>query len=197
MALIVDSYKEKDKETVRSICVQTAWKQFTRKPDHIRCVELMYVDYWLEQEPENVLVIRDTETGKAAGYIEASTDQEKFARVQKERYIPEILKRSWLLGNFHRICVGQSIKFDRKYGGGFHINIDPAYQGKKLGPVLMNAMAEHLAAKGIENMYLITQNRKTRGYGFYTHIGFKEVKRYWNGSVALVKRHGTKNSSGE
>ena len=46
-------------------------------------------------------------------------------------------------------------------------------------------MGVHLKDMGLKYMYLVTANRKTRGYGFYRHFGFDEVGKCGGGSIAL------------
>ena len=105
----------------------------------------------------------------------------------KKIYLPEIRKRNFFLYIFQSICTAVAINLNNTYGGGaFHINIDDAHQGMKLGPKLLDALAQKLKETGYDHMWLVTQNRKTRGYGFYMHYGFREVKRYFLGSLALV-----------
>ena len=186
MSVLIREYREKDRDGVRKICADTAHKRYTVKPKLRDIMCNMYVDYYLEKEPENVIVAVEEETGYVCGYIVCSTDAELFEESQKKIYTPMIKKKKWYLGVFNGICAKVSHKLDGKYGGGFHINIATDRQGEKLGPKLLTAMGLHLKEKGVKYMYLVTQNRKTRGYGFYTHYGFKEVDRYFLGSVALV-----------
>ena len=78
-------------------------------------------------------------------------------------------------------------KQDLKGGVAFHINIDHNYQGKKIGTKLMSAMAETMAQRGKKYLYLVTENKKTVGYAFYTRLGFKVTKRYIGGSLMMIK----------
>ena len=66
------------------------------------------------------------------------------------------------------------------------MNITPKYQKLGLGKRLLDVMAKHLSLYGNSYLYLITENKRTRGYGFYKHYGFKEVKKYFTGSLALT-----------
>lgn len=184
--IIIRGYEPKDRDGVRKICADTAHRRFTVKEKLRECMCNMYVDYYLDKEPENVIVAVDDETGYVCGYIECSTDPELFITSQKKIYSPMVAKKKFYLGAFNSICASVSHKLDLKYGGGFHINVAVDKQGERLGPKLLTAMGIRLKNKGVKHMYLVTQNRKTRGYGFYTHYGFKEVKRYFLGSLALV-----------
>ena len=52
--------------------------------------------------------------------------------------------------------------------------------------MLLTAMGKHLKALGYKYMYLVTENRKTRGYGFYMHYGFEEAKKCALGTLCLT-----------
>lgn len=181
----IEYFKEEYRRQIQKIVVDTAWKSL-RKGRYAECIKIMYVDYYLDYEPHNVLVAIDNETKQVAGYIVCSTDAKLFLESQRKIYIPKLRRLSLILSSFHKICVKKSHELDVLYGGGFHINVSVDFQSKGIGPSLMKSMATHLKANGVNHMYLITQNRKTKGYGFYTHIGFKEVKKYFLGSIALV-----------
>lgn len=183
--IIIRPYAPRDRDGVRKICADTAYSHYTVKQKLRECMCNMYVDYYLDEEPENVFVAVGGD-GYVCGYIVASTDAEKFIYKQKSVYTPIIRNKVFYLGWFNAICARVSHDLDGKFGGGFHINVATDRQGGGIGPALLTAMALHLKKKGVKNMYLVTRSRKTRGYGFYSHYGFREVKRYFLGSRALV-----------
>lgn len=180
MMVEIKSYQDVFREQIRNICMETAKKNY-KKNDNV-C--LMFLDYYLDNEPENVFLA--VEENKVAGYIVCSTDASLYQEKMKSIYIPKLMKRSLILGIFSKICLKVSKKLDIKYSGGFHINITKDYQGLKLGPKLLNHLGNHLKNKGNRYMYLVTENKKTRGYGFYKHFGFDEAKHYIGGSIALI-----------
>ena len=184
--VIIRYFKPSDRDGVRKICADTSAEIYRKKPKLRECMCNMFVDYYIEQEPENVLVAEDEESGYICGYIVASTNPDKFKEKQKKVYSPMIRKKRLYLGWFNSICAVVSADLDKTYGGGFHINIATDRQGEKLGPKLLTSMGVHHKNKGVKYLYLVTKNRKTRGYGFYSHYGFKEVKRYFLGSLALT-----------
>ena len=181
--MIIRAFQESDREDIRRICSDGAMGSYAKDPKKRKAISIIYVDYYMDCEPQNVLVAEDE--GKVAGYIVCSTDWEKF---QKEfpRYIKQSKKYAFLFSQFQKICLKTNRKLDRIYSGGFHISVDKDQQSKGIGKKLLTAMAEHLKQNGGKHMYLITKNRHTKGYGFYMHYGFKEVKRYPLGSLLLV-----------
>lgn len=180
----IEKYKTEYKDNIRKICADTAKGSFAKSPKKREAICKTYIDYYLENEPENVFVA--TDNGVACGYIVCSTNSELYQQKFKEKYLKEISKYSKILSFFTRICLKVNKKLDETYSGGFHINIDSNHQGQRIGNYLLTALGQHLIEKGINYMYLVTENKKTRGYGFYTHFGFKQVKKYFLGSLALV-----------
>lgn len=181
----IRKYQEKDKDNVRKICADTC-KKFLQKNEKMRRAgTMMFVDYYLDFEPENVFVAAN-ENDEAVGYIVASTNKDLMREKMKKVYLPQIRRIRWYLGIFTRFMISTSYKMDTKFGAGFHINIDEKYQGQKLGPKLLTEMGKHLLNCGFKYMYLVTQNRKTRGYGFYMHFGFKEAAKCAAGSLCLT-----------
>ncbi|MDE6407098.1 MAG: GNAT family N-acetyltransferase [Anaeroplasmataceae bacterium] len=176
----IRKYQTKDNASVRSICMATAKKGFRNK----EVVCWMFLDYYLESESDHAYVLVDKE--EVIGYIVASTNAQLYEKQMKEKWIPKIKEYSFFLGIFSKICLLVSKPLDRKYSGGFHMNIAPNYQKLGLGKRLLAVMGNHLSLYGYPYLYLITENKRTRGYGFYKHYGFKVVKKYLTGSLALA-----------
>lgn len=181
----IRKYLEKDRADIQKICADTAKGAFAKKERLRKAICVPYVDYYMDKEPENVICAVD-ENDRTVGYIVVSTNPELFQREFRENYLKMTAKYSPFLAFFTRFCVRVNKKLDKKYGGGLHINIEEGHQGQKIGNRLLDALAEHLLNKNIRYMYLVTQNRKTRGYGFYMHYGFCEAEKYPFGSLALV-----------
>lgn len=181
----IRKYQPSDRDAVRKICMDTAKKGFNKNPKKRECVCNMFIDYNIEQEPENCFVAVDGD--KVCGYIVCSIEKDKYIAKMQEIYIPKVFKKSFILGVFTKICLSTSKKLDNEFnGGGLRINIDERYQGKKIGPQLLTTLSNHLSSLGHKYMYLVTQNRKTRGYGFYMHYGFYEAKKCGAGTLCLA-----------
>ena len=192
----IEKYTDKYRDTIRKICADTAKGSFAKNPKKREAICNTYIDYYLDCEPQNVFVA--TDNGVACGYVVCSTNSDLYQKQFKNIYLKQISKNSKILALFTRICLKVSKTLDDKYSGGFHINIDGEHQGKRIGNYLLTALGQHLLKNNVNYMYLVTKNRKTRGYGFYNHFGFKEVKKYFLGSLALVydlqnlkEQHGT------
>lgn len=179
------NYKEKYRGDIRKICADTAKGSFAKNKNKREAICNVYIDYYIDNEPENVFIALDEEKDIACGYIVCSTNSKLFQKKFKETYLKKIKKNSFILYLFQKICLKVSKKLDQKYIAGFHINIDNDYQGKKIGNLLLTKLGLHLIDNNINDMYLVTENKKTRGYGFYSHFGFKEVEKFFLGSLCL------------
>lgn len=175
----IRKYQVKDYQAVRQICMETAKKGFRNK--EVIC--WMFLDYYLESESEHAYVLIDKEV--VIGYIVASTNAKLYQKQMKEKWIPKIRRKSFILGLFSRISLRISNPLNKEYGGSFHMNITPKYQRLGLGKRLLDVLKEHLRIQGNSYLFCITENRRTRGYGFYKHYGFKTIKRYITGSLVL------------
>ena len=184
--IIIRKYEEQDRDMVRKICQDTAHKPFRKKAKHRESIALMYVDYYINEEPENVFVAYDTEKAVVAGYVVCHTDQEKYDDLVKHKYNKLIRKQCFYLGWFNELARKETLKLYKKYGiGGFHINVSDDYQGYKIGPKLLTTMGLHLKSLGFHSLYLVTKNKHTQGYGFYRHFGFEEIHKSLLGYISL------------
>jgi len=183
-AVRIRAYRLGDRQTIRDICKDTANPKYANTEKKREAMCLMFLDYFLDFEPENCFVA--IEGGHPVGYVVCSTDPQKYDREFRERYIPLLMKISFVMMVFTRICLSTSNRLNKAYNGGLHINVDRSHQGLKIGPRLLSALSRHLQKNGYPYMYLVTQSKKTRGYRFFTHFGFREIGRCPGGSVALA-----------
>jgi len=187
--VIIRAFQESDRETLQNVLKTEASYTIKHKGGGSEkkkaCLCYMYSDYYFDYEPHNVLVAIDK--GLPCGFIVGSTDEKLFVSKMNEIYVPKILKNSKIWGIFHKICVAVNRKQDQKGGVAFHINIDHRHQGKKIGTKLMDAMSELMLKAGKKYLYLVTENKKTVGYAFYTKLGFKVTKHYPGGSLMMIK----------
>lgn len=184
--LIIRRYRADDREAVRRICMDTAKGSFRTKPKKREAVAAMFIDYNIECEPEHCFVAE--EDGRVCGYCAYSADMDKL----REAMHGDLFRRVWHINPvyalFMRGCARTSEKLAAKFGGGgFHLNVEEGHQGQKIGPKLLSVMGKHLAAAlSYRYMYLVTENRRTRGYSFYRHYGFCEAARCGLGTLCLT-----------
>jgi len=180
----IRKYQPSDRDAIRLICKDTANRKFAKNEKKREAMCLMFIDYFLDFEPDNCFVA--VEGKMPVGYIVCSTDAEKYDREFRKRYIPTIRKISIPMAIFTLLCLKTSNRLNRTHNGGLHINVDASHQGLKIGPRLLSSLSRHLHKKGYPYMYLVTQNNKTRGYHFFTHFGFHEIRQCFGGTIALA-----------
>lgn len=177
---IIRHFQKEDAFFVRQICMETA-KEGHKNKEYV-C--WMFLDYYLESEPEHAFVL--TADDVVVGYIVCSLNKDLYLKQMREVWIPKIKRKSWILGCFAALCLRTTRKLDAKYGGGFHMNITSKHQHLGLGKRMLDVLGGHLKTKGSNFLYLVTANRRTRGYGFYKHYGFIPAKRCAGGSIAMT-----------
>lgn len=180
--MIIRKFKAQDKNQVRKICMDTAAKSFRKNAAKRELVAKMFIDYNVDFEPKNCLVAE--QDGEILGYCAYCTNTEKL--LEKTKYIANSIKNP-VYSLFFRACSATSARLGKKYGGGgLHLNVKPEAQGRKIGSKLLAAMGLYLKSVGFEYMYLVTQNRKTRGYSFYSRYGFTEAQKCGLGSICMT-----------
>lgn len=176
-------YIPSDRETLRAIFKKEASYK-GKNAGKRECVCYMFLDYYLDYEPENVIVAVDD--GVVCGCIVGSTNPQQFLEKMKTQYLPKIAKVSFVWALFFKFCLKTNLVWDNRGGYGFHINIADGHQGKKIGTTLMQKAGENAKAQNKKFLYLVTANRKTIGYKFYHKLGFKETKKMFGGSILMT-----------
>ena len=182
--MIFRKFEPNDRDEVRRICMDTAKGRFAVKPVLREIVANMFIDYNIDFEPQNCIIAYD---GEVCGYCAYGTDLDLLKKQTDEVYAPRVSKKNFIYAQFLKTCVKTSVKLGKKYkGGGFHLNVAKSSQGKSVGPKLLTLMGLHLRNLGYKFMYLVTENRKTRGYGFYRNFGFEEAEKCGLGTLCLI-----------
>ncbi|MBQ7603250.1 MAG: GNAT family N-acetyltransferase [Clostridia bacterium] len=176
-------YKPEDREILRDICKSQATYHGKNK-GKLECVCYMFIDYYLDYEPDNVIVAVDD--GVVCGYIVGSTNLEQYIEKNRKEYARKIAKVSWVWSVFFRACINTNKHWDSLGGYAFHINIADGHQGKKIGTNLMHTAMKNAHDKGKKFLYLVTKNNKTDGYKFYSKLGFKVTKKLFGGSLLMT-----------
>jgi ribosomal protein S18 acetylase RimI-like enzyme len=182
--IIIRPYHTADRETCREICRETAFDSYKKNADKLETVPVMFMDYFIEQEPENVFVAVN-ESNRVVGYIICATNYKKFITAMKKIYTPRAMKydrhQYWfmLMVRYALFCV-------RKNPCHMHIDITEKYQHMGIGKKLISALIQHLKENGFSSLLICAVSRKSAGYGFYIKYGFHEIKSYGFGHVSLL-----------
>ena len=166
-------YQPKDKENVRSVCIQTG-PEVALQPGRARQMLLTtYCDYYIECEPHNCFVIAD-DSDEAVGYILCAEDYRGY----RERFLREYAPR---VKGLRRVeCQGAARLpklFVKSHPAHLHIDILPDYQRMGLGSKLMDTLTAQLRAKGIPGVMLGVGASNTKGRNFYNKYGFRQLLR--------------------
>lgn len=164
-------YTESDKTNMRRICIETA-NAADAATDRQRFLTLLYCDYYIEKEPQNCFVIAN-ETDDAVGYVVCSENFGKY----KKAFVPYLQSIKQIGIKEYIFAVGEVIAhslLSKNYPAHLHIDILPEYQHKGGGTRLINALTEHLAAKGIHSLMLIVNSKNKNALKFYKKNGFRQ-----------------------
>jgi GNAT superfamily N-acetyltransferase len=163
--------------------METAWDSYKADPKKLQTVPMNFLDYFIEQEPEHILVAAD-EKDEAVGYIECAASYKRFKKAMRGIYLPRLkeydpgevpFEKKFLLALF----------FIRNWQAHLHINLTAAYQHQGLGERLIKALIAKLQEEGQHTLSVCGCQRGSSSYFFYLHCGFKEIFRYGNNIVSL------------
>ena len=189
----IRKYRPEDRERLRYICRETAWDSYKKDPKKLETVPILYNDYFTEQEPDHIFVAVN-ENDQAVGYVICSSDAKKFHHLMKTEYRRRALRMKksvffhWLINLLAFDCT------PKQYRVHLHIDILPAYQHMGLGTRLLDALSAHLYKNGIEDLSILAVDKRSVGYPFYLHYGFREIRPVVPGVVLLsiqTKKGGT------
>lgn len=179
----IRGYLSQDREAVRDICKSTAVGSFSKDETKKEQVCLLFLDYFLDCEPEHVFVA--VSENAVVGYICGSMNKMLFREKMRSVYDKRLQKTSFSLFLFSRLATRLSFSLYRKYGCSMHMNVAPAFQHRGIGVKLLNTLKKHCQASGEKGIFLITKNRRTTGYPFYLSQGFRPCPDFLFGSLAL------------
>ncbi len=179
--IYIRKYKETDKDNLRKICFETSSLPVDTEAQR-KFLYLMYNDYYSEAEPDNIFVAAN-ENDEAVGYILCAENFERYYKVFKGLYMPEIKK----LGlNYYMAALAEIAghkMFSRKYKAHLHIDILSSCQGKGTGTALINELKDHLKSKGINSIMLSCGASNTQAVKFYKKNNFKIVKEFFGSCI--------------
>jgi GNAT superfamily N-acetyltransferase len=149
----------------------------------LETVPINFLDYFIEQEPEHVLVAADS-NDQAVGYIEAATSYKKFVKATKKIYMRRLLDydKSQVAFEKHFLLA---LFFIKKWPCHMHINLTQAFQHQGLGPKLIDALIAKLKQEGYHSLAICGSQLGSSSYLFYLHCGFKEIFNYGKDIVSL------------
>ncbi len=169
----IRKYIPSDKERLRFICKKTAGEENQNKPDVLESLSIIFNDYFTENEPDNIFVAVNKEN-IPVGYVICSTDISLFKKKMLTEYDKRVRKVCPSSLFIHYASVISVLIAKKQYRTHLHIDLLPEAQRQGLGTKLINSLCEHLRSKGIKNVSVMTINKKSMGYKFYTKYGFRQ-----------------------
>ncbi len=178
-------YQEKDKENVRRICYETVSSE--RLKDKLNIVTLMYADFYLETEPENVFVATN-DNDECIGYVLCSKNAKVYEENWKKAYYKKLKKLNPMFVLIQKFSVSTYKKLEKKgYPAHLHIDIDPKAQRLGLGTKLIDTLVSHLKSQGVSGVCLDCAADNIKGNAFYQKYGFELLEESKTGNVYGLK----------
>lgn len=183
MNYTIRNYEPKDYDNVHNICKETAFDSYKKDPVKLETVPIMFLDYFIDYEPEYLFVAVDEED-RAVGYIECATEYRSFVKTMKKEYYPRLKKIDPKQIRFFNQFLF-ALWFIRKDACHLHIDLTASAQHQGLGTKLMNTLIAKLKDDGFHSLSICANSRKSDGYPFYIKYGFKEIFDYGKDVVSL------------
>ena len=182
----IRKYQPSDRERLRYIAKQTAWKSYQKTEKKAETVAIMYNDYFTKYESENIFVAVD-DNDIPVGYVICSTDYEKFVQKSDEEFLPQARKlyrpiKFVHIGLMHAL---NSIKLP-EHRVHFHIDLLPEAQRQGLGTALLDELCKHLYNNGFEYLSACGVNRFAGSYKFYKKYGFVTCRNHIIGTATML-----------
>ena len=157
----------------------------------------IFVEPYLAFEPDLALILEDDEG--ICGYALGALDSRRFyARYEAEwrpalcaRYpAPQGDARTWtrlqeVYGWYHEPDYFCPEPYE-SYPSHLHIDLLPRAQGRGYGRQMLHRLFDLLRERGSPGVHLGVRPLNTRAYGFYQHLGFRELVRRGSGNDASV-----------
>ena len=110
------------------------------------------------QGGSDVVLVALEDGATVAGYLVGALDdpslQARFSDI------------SYFRDDFRELC--------RSYPAHLHVNVAPAFRGRKLGTLLVDTFAKHARIAGAPGMHVVTA-REARSASFYARCGFAKL----------------------
>ncbi len=168
----VRGYKDKDREAVERICIETGPAAALSDARERELLLYMYCRYYTSKSKESCFVGAD-ENDKPVGYIFCAPDRKKYKREYLRDEVAAIRKLSF---SRSLLALGEifiSIPFEKKYPAHLHIDLSDGYRSQGLGSRLVDALCGKLNNDGVKGVMLIVGGDNKGAIRFYQKNGFQ------------------------
>lgn len=171
----VRPYEPRDREAVRSICVDTVWLG-APAADAIPGPSVwaeFWTRYFVEREPEHTWIAADDDSGRVLGYLTATTDSRRFSSFligQAPHLAFSALARGGLWSHSHRralVAMGRSwllgelvtpTKIRQQFPAMFHLHVAADARGKGVASQLIEPFLATMERAGVRGVHVQTSS---------------------------------------
>lgn len=181
----IRKFETKDIPNLRNICHKTATAKNYVENKELVCA--LYCDYYYEHEPQNILVVADS-NDEAQGYILCALDYNVFFEKFHKLYLPKVKKMSRYEAFSHRLQPLFYKDVARDYPAHLHIDLLPVCQGQGLGTKLVETLCDNLKKQGVKGLSLSVGADNSGALKFYERLGFEKIKSLFGLSIVYGKK---------
>ena len=172
--MTIRPYKEKDKENVRFVCLNSEGPCRSSKRG-INFSLAVYCDYYTEKEPENCFVATD-ENDRAIGYVISAQNFDRFKEIYIREYCTRMKKWEYRRRKTALRAIESQEKYKKEYPAHLHIDILPEYQHMGIGRKLMDSLCDNLRKKGVSGVMFTVWHKNYNAIKFYEKYGFELIE---------------------
>lgn len=167
-------YRAGDFDDVRSICQKTDSGFAPAQRETLWC---LYCDYYIEQEPQNTLLLAN-DADRAVGYLLLAANWARYRQVYAKKYLPRLKVLDKDRAKKRELDLDELPKLRAEYPAHLHINILPGCQGQGWGARLMDAGCQLLRQAGCPGLMLGVDTDNPGAIRFYERYGFAVLQRF-------------------
>ncbi len=162
-----------DQAAMRAIC---AVCDDPLKPERLKWVLPMYLDYYVENCADSCFVAADA-SDTAVGYVLSAPDQRAYRRsFVRSGKLSEVFRFSPAMGFMWLMQPLSEARFHAfPYTAHLHIDILPGCRRAGLGHRLMDALLSELRRRNVPGVMLGCAAKNMLGRGFYEKYGFTRL----------------------
>ncbi len=190
MNIIIRSYNERDRSTVRRISYETSDRGESNRPifsDPDVLADVL-TRYYTDFEPQSLWVAECA--GSVVGYLSGCIDSGRYKMIVVLRVIPAAifraiyhgalwhretwrlfgaLLRTWIQGDFPRDVSKE------EYPAHLHINLLGDYRGQQIGKKLMEHFLQQIKSADLNGVHAGVRETNFPAIRFFKNMGFLEV----------------------
>ncbi|TAL31967.1 MAG: GNAT family N-acetyltransferase [Spirochaetes bacterium] len=152
---------------------------------------MIFALHYVRYEPEHCFVAREEGSGRVTGYILGTDTTARQEKRFSRHMAPRIALRALLYSSWRYPGTLRTVLHFKRYGDAnplparirgeypahLHINMLPGFQSKGAGSALIVRFEEHMRARGVNGIHLVTSEANVRAVPFYLKHGYSVAER--------------------